>query len=459
MEVSWIQEIINFVDIPSDIFSGEVVHEPTQAVSHVDGEDNEYQTLKKLQLHPYFHFNIKLAAPVFVLPGKSSLVVELGMFHLVSCETKEERDLDNVETFYDRFKLELSDLSIKLGDGYVCEPISLAVEIGHSFIHRKSIAMTKVSVSLDSVVLKLDKHQVNMLMGMADDFTVLAQGPKSETPRSAPKGVSEKVVIQETKSELSLGFSFVFQQMKVILIKDDASLLTEFAMTLLQTNLSMIGSSISCHAELDDVMAMYGEKPILSVEKTDGKCFQMQFDYTVDESNVVLTCLKPTAVLDISLIMDLKEYFTVPEKLMATLSPDDGVVVAETKIIVQTERPTRPIPKIKANINVTDAVLSMVLVGRSGPIVLESGIGALKANIPESQKGFVEMNSFRLKIDDRYVVEPFSARFDVTVKPHVQLSMSLDEIVGVVDVKDCQMMMEMKDYFVRKAMNKTTEDC
>ena len=68
-------------------------------------------------------------------------------------------------------------------------------------------------------------------------------------------------------------------------------------------------------------------------------------------------------------------------------------------------------------------------------------------SIPESQSGTVEMSSLTVKIDERYVLESLSMNFGITVKPSLKFAVNLEDIKGVLDVKDCRMLMELKNYF------------
>ena len=456
--IPWIKDVLQFADIPSDVFQTKTPEEKVTEVtqSHGQTEDNDYQVLKKLQNHPYFHLDVKLSAPVFVLPGKSDLVVELGMLELGSVDLKCDRDMDNVETFYDRFKIQLTDLSVKFEDQFIFEPISLNVDLAQSFINKKTIAMTRLSVEMDDIAVKIGKQQISKLMGVADSFAALSQPKDASKPKvTEVVATTGEVTVVEKKSELSLDVSVALRSVSVSLIKEDNSVLTGLNLKTLQANLAMIGESISCKADLSDMSATYEDRQIISFEKTDGKIVHAEFDYKVDECDLVFVCAKPLFVLDLNWIMDLKEFFTLPPKLKTRIKHAKKSAEQKAKHKkkhhkhkkVVAPKPARPIPKIKANVCLTEALVSMVLIGNESPISLTFGIGVLKANIPESQNGSVELSNLTLKIDERYVLEPLSLNFGVAIKPSLKFAVDLAEIKGALDVKDCRMLLEVKDYF------------
>jgi hypothetical protein len=369
---------------------------------------NEFQILRLFEKHPILHINFHIDAPVFLLPNEPPLQVEVGSLDVTSLDGP-PRSLSNVDSFYDKFTLVLANFAIKLGDDYICKPLSTRIEVYQSFIQRSSIEMTKLFFEMSELDLRLKKSQFQSLLKAIDSFSTLSapQALKIDAIRAAALAdVEIPSSARELPKSLSVMFQLLFKQFHFSLLKEDDSLHTSFDLSGLEIRTKLIQTNVELSVDVNRLVAVSGQERMIDFELTNGRSISLSYGYSQSSHSIDLVSAKPLIIVDFRWIRDVHNFFDIEQQETQTVpEPGHAGEVAQIHLVdKKSSAKRRTERKIQANVTITDPLFSLILVGKQAPITMSFGLTLVKVNIGENQQGQIDLEKMTLRIDNRDLV-------------------------------------------------------
>ncbi|OHT01097.1 hypothetical protein TRFO_01673 [Tritrichomonas foetus] len=478
VDVNWLKDIMDFfIPPPSPVAAEPLPPPPKQrrmstlsvTKSTVFGERrdyNDFQLIKQLKEHPIMKININTGAPKIIIPSESPLVVSLGSFKITTMELI-ERSPTNINSFYDRFEIEFSELNIKFGDEFILDPFSTKIEISKAFIVRKDVQAMKVKLDINSLKAQLKQSQFHKLLGVADSFSVLSPKPTDAPALPAPAKVEmiDKIetdspsvglenMVMNSDNSFSILADVSFKQLQISLINEDDSVHSCFEMAHMGCHVDTLQNNIDASFHINKLSAISDDKVILSFGDKDVKSMDFSYKLTNDVHNVNCMISKPTLNVDFRWIFQLQQFFTIPKKPEVYIptkstnqADNDEYEYAERNIELTQPEEKKPLPKFIVNFCIDHPSIKIILVGKNKePIELRAGLGEIKANINEDQTGYFLISDFQIAVNERYLMSPFTIDVKLQLQPTIKVTLGLDDIVLKLQTTDYQLLLEIGEY-------------
>lgn len=501
VDLQWVKELINFVKKPPPT-EDEKEEEQNEIIQMIQNKRkgieqkitdiskimkkkdlNDYQLLRKLQKHPIIKLEINIQAPKITLPfDPTDISVNLGYLRIYTLD-QIERDPKNIDSFYDRFALNLTDVQIQYGNEYILEPFSTNIQICKAFITRKEVQAVKLYLDIHELIMHIKHSQFLATLAIVDaiqalnppnptDTNIKSQPliphrskPLKSTYEPEPKDHDGTVVsalenaIKDSDDTISIYVELKFQKLNTSLLNEDNSIHSCFTINNVNSSFYSFQNNIKAHFRIEKVKGSFQNERLLSLGDEGVDSVNCSLNITKDVIGFNFNISNPTLIVDTRWIFQLNDFFKIPKKRNHHLQQDNKVPLIHqsslpNKIELETtsqETFERQVQKLQGTFIITNPSVSMRVPDRNQQIiVINASIGEVNATVNEDKTGFFQFTDFQISVNKRYLMKPFLLKLDLQLTSGISLNLALPSILLMLKESDYQLILEIITYIPAK---------
>lgn len=353
VDVDWIMKLFNFFNPPQELFkfrdskiqSGISVissyfNSVAFSIINPKKELNDYQITRLLKTHPNIKVDINCTAPKVFLPIRNSaFTANLGSIHIYTKDPL-KREISNVDSYYDRFVIELDNFEI-LGDDneHLLNPFSTSIEIDKSFVSLSKIHEVKALININDFTLEIKQRHFQSIMTIVDQFMSLYFTMTDKISMKSLETITDyksndSLNATKTKSTHLYGFeqlflsserilSFLidlkFQNLQISLLNEDRSVHSSFVMNQLQTTVNSLNNIINADIKIVKLTASSGSETLISFGKENVECFNCNLNIVNKAITADFIVSEPTINLNFNKIFQLVKFIEIPIETLVFL--------------------------------------------------------------------------------------------------------------------------------------------
>lgn len=435
----------------------------------INQEMNQYVIEQTLKNHNILRLNINIAAPIIHIPNeKDPISIHLGSL-IIKTLDHIPRNINNTNSFYDRFLIEFKNFSLMESDEYLCSPFSTSVEIDKSFIEINSIEKFKLKLNIPNTQIKIKKQQILNILRLVDSFSSIFSKSNSNeeinqieeneriyTQDLTPYEENEEYITKSSnKSKQSISFSanVSLNAFEITLINADDSIQSYFLLKNLYLDVSMKPSNIFTNLQLNSFNIISKEKTLLNIGSNEQNAINLLYEGNLNEKSHNISCkiINPLLSLDFIWIFEMKEFFEIKPNNQEANTIEKSDRNTKKIVVVNDESKVNDnniiIPKINGDLSIINPVVSLVLIGKQNiPIKLSVSFDSIYGNFNENQKGSFGFNNFKININERQLLKQLSICSEITFGKSILFALEIPEISFAFQSTDFQLFKEVGEY-------------
>lgn len=337
-----------------------------------------------------FDLNLNLNKPEITIPSQSNMKVYLDSLNITKQERMKELTLGNIDSLYDTYDVKLKDYSIKIGDDFIVNNLSMNTAVGIPFIQMPEMEWMRLNMNIPKVETRLTKNNYNELISVIKPLTNL----------EIPSSTSSTKTSKNTKKQ-KLSMNITIDKLLVELLDQSQSnklTIDNFAFNV-KDNSQFSIDSISIKSDYFN--------DLLNLQMSDCPSIvcKMSEENKVDVLN--LTIFNNTMKLNFQWINWLTNFFK------------SDITIPKSK-----DKPTTTVQKkTKLLLNFNNPNFILELPGKEKLIDLSAISKSVSIDVNEENKINVKLDDMKLLIDDRLITENISTSItidDDDINSHLQ---------------------------------------
>ena len=283
-------------------------------------ETPQLEVLWLLDNHYTMNLSFVLGAPEIVIPTQSPIKIVLGEMTLKTTDQSLERVIENPESLYDHFHVDVKGFQITVEERTICEPADTFIDLALCFVKKHDLPAVKVDVLLSDIVFKMNRHGYETLLSIVSLVKSLDLARFKKTV-----AYSEDT---KTKIEKLASFSVSLIQKKFVFVWTD-----EFHSSIQLDGMNISVCGLGCEYKADmafgSLVALYDDQQMLKFSNEAGQSLTFHADSHKDLAG--LTNLEmELGVSTIDVMLDVPKLFTLIKSFIppqAFLDENTGGVV------------------------------------------------------------------------------------------------------------------------------------
>ena len=221
VDIATLKNTMQFFQAPSrrrrqELVSSEQLIEMAMAKAEEIPDDDDKLILKKFSERMEMELDVQYESPHIILPltDDKTLFISLGSMDM-NVLPPPERSLENTDSYYDSFAVNLNGFSVSLLDEYIVPPTSVAVVYSHCFVNRKAIVKNKMHATIDAIRVGLTRDQYLTVMSIP---AVMKANKRNEKLLQAEQPTQKEK--RQQKNESTLLRCFMINHIEIKFLDD-----------------------------------------------------------------------------------------------------------------------------------------------------------------------------------------------------------------------------------------------
>ena len=419
------------------------------------------QIIGLLETHKTIFLKAHLDSPVIKLPFKKPIEIMLGNIDIQSINPDRKRLLEDTNSWYDEYSLDITGFSILFDNQKLCKPINFSFLLLQSFIRKSEIVMTKIAARISSIDFNIDRGQYLSLLEVPKYLESLTSSPPpaqqieyEQSHRDSGVNVSAVSNVSiEQASSLSIQFDLIFEQFDIELMNLNQTVGSDIKVAGIKAGVKAVQNTIEGSFMLQYLSIIGCQKEICNFGSKEEAAINL--DVSVNGINMAanLHSARPVVTVDINWIKEILDFFKKPpptpeelreleeefrrslqnqvkkKNLLRKNEQSASISVARTGLFgerkdfndFQLLRKLASHPIIKLEVSITAP--QIILPYQDTPFTANLGLLHLyslepikrePSNILSFYDRFaLEVSELEIKFGDAYLLDPFSAKLEL----------------------------------------------